>query len=76
MTDKPLTQPAKALQGEEQLDHQNAEPAGQGGDGLQQLRAQDGWFTRYCLCKSYKFILWKSNSPDRPATQLKMQDGC
>ena len=44
MTDKPLTQPAKALQGEEQLDHQNAEPAGQGGDGQQQLlRAQDGW---------------------------------
>ena len=42
LTDKPRKQPAKA-QRQEQLDHQNVEPAGQGGDGqLQLLGAQDG----------------------------------
>ena len=38
MIDKPLEQPAKALT-EGQVDHQNVEPAGQGGDGQHQLLA-------------------------------------
>ena len=36
LSDKPLEQPAKALT-EDQVDHQDVEPAGQGGDGQTEL---------------------------------------
>ena len=65
--DKPLTQPAKA-QRHEQLDHQNIEPAGQGGDDQEQpLRVPLGRLHNSYFCNRKNPIKITDNQSTSPA---------